>query len=262
MMRTRFDGSVVIVEGVKDIRVYQRFIDSDHCKLIPGYGKEKTLGALKALEELGEVGVLALVDSDFDRLLERPAGPSVVRTDGHDLEAQMFGSPALDKVLAEYGSAGKLTDKDARTIVLRSAEVLGCLRFISQRDGLDLTFEGMTFSRFVDRLSLTVDRRELLLEVGRRSQRPDLHRVGLERQIDDVLGRHNLLEVCCGHDAVEILGIAFRRLFGSCTTAESAPEALERSLRLAYEHAHFSLTGTYRALRDWENRNELYKVLP
>ena len=49
------------------------------------------------------------MDADFDLLDEIPVSSlNVMRGDCHDLEALLVRSPALDRVLREFGSAGKM----------------------------------------------------------------------------------------------------------------------------------------------------------
>ena len=123
MMRTRFDGVVALVEGTSDVRVYSRMVDGDHCRVVPGYGKTRTLGALQILEREAVPGILAIVDSNFDKVLGHgTVSQNVVTTDAHDLETQIIASPALEKVIEEYGSAGKIQGKDVQVFQYSSAK--------------------------------------------------------------------------------------------------------------------------------------------
>src|SRR5215831_13485985 len=98
MMRTRHKGAIVLVEGTDDVRVYGGFVDLTLCKVVPGYGRARTLESLAILEGAGVNGIVALIDSDLDRIHDTlPAGENVIATDGHDLETQIVSSPALEK---------------------------------------------------------------------------------------------------------------------------------------------------------------------
>jgi len=131
MVRTQHSGTILIVEGTTDVRVYERFVNEAECKLIPANGKETAISALDILEEGGFNGVLTIVDADFWRLdnLE-PASPNLLLTDSHDLEMMILYSDALDSVLSEFGLAQKITDlgKPIRDILLESGLPIGYLR--------------------------------------------------------------------------------------------------------------------------------------
>ena len=54
-------------------------------------------------------GVIAIVDANFmDFKGGRRASPNLFVTDTHDLETMILNSPALEKILIEFGSAMKI----------------------------------------------------------------------------------------------------------------------------------------------------------
>ena len=67
--------------------------------------KQCAIEILEILEKSNFQRVLAIVDADFDRL-ENLANkrPNLLPTDTHDLETMLIKSPALEKVVAEFGS--------------------------------------------------------------------------------------------------------------------------------------------------------------
>lgn len=72
---------------------------------------------------------------------------------------------------------------------------------------------------------------------------------------------HNPLELCCGHDVIEILGVGLRQSFGALAQAENSSSEVARSLILAYERGHFEETDLYKQIKDWEERNVPYRIL-
>lgn len=262
MMRTRHTGAVLIVEGDKDARVYGRVVEPTECKVVPGYGKARTLEALSILEGDGVPGIAAVVDSDFFRIAGMPPlSASAFLTDAHDLETVMVASPGLDKVLEEFGSRQKMAGKNIRQILLESGQVMGYLRFLSLRDGLNLAFEKISFGAFVDRDTMKVDVGRLINEVKNKSGQHALNVSATRAKVEVLIGTHNPLDVCCGHDLIGILSIGLRRAIGSCSALEASPEALERSLRLAYETAHFAQTNLYAGLAAWGNRQQGFRIV-
>ena len=174
----------------------------------------------------------------------------------------LVSSPALEKVLAEYGSRRKLAGKNIRQVLLDGGQPLGYLRLISLQDGLDLRFEGLTFSDFVSRDNLSVDLNRMITAVKRKSGQHTLDGAALRAGITSLMNKHDPWDVCCGHDLIQLLSIGLRRYFGSCKAGEVLPRLIERSLRLAYERTHFAMTDLYAALRAWESANTPFTVLP
>lgn len=101
--------SFLVVEGSTDEKLYRSFIDEDKCQIIVADGKTPAIEVLSLLKKEHFVGVLALVDADFDILEGKPAIENVLLTDTHDLETMLMRSPALAKVLREFSSPNKVT---------------------------------------------------------------------------------------------------------------------------------------------------------
>jgi hypothetical protein len=269
MIRSQYAGTFLLVEGVKDIRFYERFIDQERCRLIIAHNKENAVGTLSILDREKFSGVLAIVDADF-WVLEGISGdsPNLFLTDSHDLETMILDSPALEKFLTEYGSKNKIKTftnqygKDVREILLEGGISIGYLRWLSLQDSLALKFEDLPFNKFVDDKTLTVNEVQLIRVVKNHSQKHQLN----ERHIQGRMARlrndsHNPWHVCCGHDLICILSIGLRRAIGSYNAGEVEPEKIERALRLAYEQVYFLMTQLYKSIKAWEEVNNSFKVL-
>ena len=258
MTRTQFRGTFLIVEGqTADLRVYKRLIDSEQVQVTPAHNKDNVLAALALLEDTNFLGVVAIVDADFWRLEGvEPTSPNLFITDTHDLETMLLESPSLDKLLDEFGSEEKITNftvnskMEVRQVLLAAARPIGYLRWVSQRSNLSLTFEGIVFSRFIDRDTLHVDISELIREVKNKSRRHDLNESDLQDKIDELTdSKHNSWDICCGHDLVGILSFGLYRVLGSNQRREVEPEVLEKFLRAGYESTYFLSTQLYQSLR-------------
>ena len=209
MTRTQFRGTFLIVEGqTADLRVYKRLIDPEQVQVTPAHNKDNALAALALLEDTNFLGVVAIVDADFWRLEGvEPTGPNLFITDTHDLETMLLESPSLEKLLDEFGSEEKITNftannkMEVRQALLTAACPIGYLRWVSQRNNLSLTFEGIIFSRFIDRDTLHIDISKLIREVKNKSRRHDLSESDLRDKIDELAdSKHNSWDICCGHD--------------------------------------------------------------
>jgi len=284
MTRSQHRGSFALVEGRStDLLVFDRLIAQGSCQLTPADGKANVLGAVAILEADSFPGVLGIVDADRSRVSrDLPKSANILLTDGCDLESMLLRSPALDKVMAELGSAEKIEKlesergKSIREHLAYLARPLGALRYISERDNLRLRFQerharrrgrerrqGLAFSKFVDREFVTVDRPALVRTVKNYSQLASLDEDGLLAQLESIVAdrRISSWDLSSGHDMVQILSLGLRKALGTRKEGEVSADALECSLRLAYEKEHFRASGLCAAIRDWERRNPAYAVL-
>ncbi len=268
LLRTHATSTVLIVEGDSDARLYKHFVDRNHCHIEIAHSKHNAVAALELLEQDSVAGVLAIVDADFDRLENRlPSRPNLLCTDGHDLEMMTLRSPALEKVLAEFGSEQKIAaftqrhSQDIRAFLLEQGIHLGYLRWLSLRENLALRFEELSFSKFLDRETLTVEVLSLVTAVKHHSQKPALLEKDIQRRLEQLRADdHDPWDVCCGHDVIALLAEGLQRALGTNKAAEARAELIERSLRLAYEYPFFTKTRLYAAMIAWEKDNRPFII--
>lgn len=270
LKRQLHSGSFVIVEGYTDKKVFGNFFKEDICKLVPAFGKGNAVEALSILGSENFVGVVAIVDADFWLLNGvAPTSTNLFVTDTHDLETMMIQSPALEKVLQEFGSETKIqkfvkkTGIDVRTKLLDVGRVIGYFRWISLQENLDLKFDGLSYEKFVSRETLSIDVGKLIKVVKNHSQKHDLPEQEIYDKINELEKTLNvpLWHICCGDDLIYILSIGLRKIFGSRKVGEVKREILERSLRLAYEFVYFCKTKLYASLKAWEELNKAFEIV-
>lgn len=269
LRRSTFSGTFLLVEGVLDQRFYQRFVNKQLCVLVVLAGKPssklRVIEVLSILESSDFHGVLGIVDADFDHV-QTPSrkNENLLLTDTHDLETLLLSSPALDKLLSEFASEPKLANfsQEVRTVILNAGLPLGYLRWIAQLDDLNLTFEGIDFSKFVNKETLLNDENQMLKVIKNKSQMPGLDENLLQHKIRErKQGQHDPWQICCGHDLIEILALALQKAIGTQKKSDVEPAKLEQSLRLAYENAYFCETRLFLLIQSWELSNQPFTVL-
>jgi len=268
MVRTLHIGTIMLVEGDTDLRLYSRFVASSSCYPIPAHGKYNAIHALGLLEADRFPGVLAVVDSDFWRLHGIvPPSANILTTDTHDLETTLFASEALDKVLTELGSPSKLKrlGRPLREVVLRKTMPLGVLRWVSspQMDNLGLNFKDLSIPAFADPVTLQINLDKMLTAVAANSPGTPIDRANVKARITSLLANASLdpLQVCCGHDLVQMLHLSLTRNCGArqCTTLTEP--MLDSILRMAYEREEFLRSQLCESIRQWERGHPPYVVL-
>ncbi len=277
-----YSGTFLLVEGRSDKLFYQRLVDAKQCEIVVvsaltdadnsdnksgnyGGAKNLVLRVLEILEENNTPGILAVVDSDFWQLENYvPNSQNLLVTDTHDLETLIMKSPALEKVIAEFGSEDKIVkfNRDIQETLLAAGMQVGYLRWISLQDDLGLSFQNLSFNKFLSSSKLTLDEIKLIKAVKNKSQKPALDENLIRNKLSNLKKRNDdVWLVCCGHDLVEILSLGLRKLWGSNDSKDVKPELLEKCLRLACEVSYFYQTELSKSLQKWEENNRPYRVL-
>lgn len=263
----------LIVEGEDDKAFFGRYTDPKACHITVAHGKLKVIEIILELDKRGFHGTLGIVDADFDVLEQRELpSPNLIATDLHDAECMMLASPALDHLLRELGDEALRGsfEKQRGTVVeqlLTMGREIGYLRWASARNQWSLKFEELDFKKFVREKEFSFELR-LLFEALRSHQGG--RRAGPVPSVDEMQAgvdalrapTHAPWHVCCGHDLVEFLSIGLRKVLGKHTEASVGRALLERQLRLAYEEGYFRHTVLYVRIRQWEEKNSPFRVLP
>ena len=203
------------------------------------------------------------------------ASPNLLTSDFRDLECMMIGSPAFKAVLSEFGSLRRIGAfggiVSVQKATINSASHIGKLRFHSQHMGLNVVFQDLDISKIVDRKSLSIDPKTLLNHLnarqginGTRMSAVDLSQADIscanakcgkqKRYFNDPL------QLCRGHDLMELLAVAFRSTLGSRSAAESSRENVESLFRLNYV-AHFRNSQLAISIKSWLKRSNLHTTV-
>ncbi|AFL73631.1 DUF4435 domain-containing protein [Thiocystis violascens] len=264
MMSQVHTGSFLVVEGVDDIRFWTSRVADGACELVDGNGKPNVEGALTRLDSRSFSGVLGIVDDDCDGLDCRPLpSPNLIATDAHDLECVLLRSPALDRVLGEFGSRAKIRKfEQTQGVEVRNALVsrgiqLGRLRWLSRRAGWPYPFGDKGPARFVDQATWTVDTARLEADVVASGAYPSV--ADLRAALGN-LPTDDPWSICQGHDLVAVLGIGLRKVLGNLK-AGTGVDYIASLLRSAYDDIDLERGHLGVSIRAWEQANTPYRLL-
>ena len=240
MERTVFNGTFLVVEGVTDERLFEKFVDKDQVRIIEAHSKDNVRNSVKDMaSERRDPRVIGIVDPDLDRLRGKKVRPPLFHTDCRDMEMMIIRSNALQDVLDEY-SERDLLDRftesvgPVRDALVSASYPLGLLMYISQSEGLNLSFKDLDFERFINRMG----RKALLARLDREAEELENH-----------------WDAARGHDTVSILLIALKRNFGSFNSRGLNEGELGGALRLAFSDQCFVGTDLYRDTSEWAAEN-------
>jgi 5S rRNA maturation endonuclease (ribonuclease M5) len=259
LLRSDHEGVFLIVEGHSDKLIYERLVNKQEVRITIASGKNNAIKALSILEKENFCRVFAVIDADFSRIEQQiPDSNNLFLTDEHDLEMMLIKSAAFDKLLKERGSEEKIAafSKDIRETLLKLGQEIGKLRLLSLRNELNLKFEGLNFSKFIDKKNLSIDIDKLIISIKNHSQKLSLDEQQIKQDLSVISDEnHDPWQLCCGHDFIGILAIALCKVLGTWNANDVKTEVLERELRLAYELSYFYQTQIYQLMVNWQSNH-------
>lgn len=244
--RTARAAGVCVVEGPSDAGVYEGGTPLGTLKCFALNGRANVLRMADLLELSYLAGVICVADRDFDEEADARAHQwFLIFTDNADLEAMLFFSSALDRVLDEWGSREKVRAAGGvdgvRTLVCEGLVPLSRLRAANAREGLGWRIDAVPLEEILDRRSLVIARVSLADRLARAC--------GAAR--DDVTAKcaaspgvcpETGAELARGRDLYVGVAVALRGRVGSLSNQQTRNDFVEKTMRLAVRPA--DLEGT------------------
>lgn len=263
MSRTGFAGSLLVLEGVEDVKFWKsRVTGYSECQLIQAGGKTTVVGAVVKADQLNVPGVLGIVDNDCDSLLSRSL-PSInlIHTEARDIETLMLSTRAFEDVIAELGDDKKIEvlerseGKTIRDIFISRALIFGQLRYLNSLHNWNVSFATIKPQRFAVPSSWSFDISGMVQEFLR--QIPAVSEQDLKAQLANIL-IENPWSILHGKDSLNVLAIGLRAVIGDC---QHSQESISLMLRLAFNSLLFKNTTLYLSVKCWESNNCPYRIV-
>lgn len=271
MQRADNKNTVLLIEGDTDARLFKKFITANTCTITVCFGRGNLLEIITKLHQTKFEKILGICDKDFAETLGYPEYQGfIVFTDNNDIEIDIISSPALENVLAEFGSIQKVKAVKAdnsgsvSNFILNHAKYLGEIRLSSRIHNWNIDFKKMKF-RFENANSPKIHVPKTIEHlIGRTEGWCGISKEEVLEICSAAGGGVKLRESCQGHDAIRILGRSLRRVLGSTNDFNDDKKArtLEQILRLAYEYRYFQATKMYKAMKAWEKLNQVSILKP
>ncbi len=273
MKKQYHKGAIVLVEGLTDKILFNKFVEDKCCYIKDATGKQKVIKAIPIIKERNPtLKVFGIVDSDFYRLDGQNLNSDIFITDTHDIETMMIKTKALDYAINEYANGENLktffekNDRNFRDILLENSIWIGYLLWISQK-GFPLTFNELDFIKFIDNKSLQFDLDNFIVEILSKNGNCQFDAQTLKDKLDEVFDpTHDKWQVCRGHDMIKILILGLQHIFGVCEckklNEQELHDLIELKLIEAYESSDFIKTELYNSIKKWEIKNDQVTLNP
>lgn len=251
----------VLVEGIDDVMVYEKFFAKDKVQMHHSSGCYKLVELLEKLNEkhLGEL-FIGIKDADYDVLnhVSYPY-PNLFLTDKHDLETMMISGGVLEEVVKYFlryedmRKAGKHPDVDSLLQeALAKLRPLSYVRWYNSVSDCKLNFGKLCLSTMLrEDASLGYDC--CLTFLGRLNTA--LSRVPTSAQMETFEKDHSE-EIDCyhlvrGHDLCEMISLLLMNHSYYHKRSKVSADKVHNCLGLAYSKDEFRRTRLYASINSW-----------
>lgn len=251
---------IVLVEGYDDMKVYQKFFDTEKVDMQPVNTCHKIIGVMPLVcsDTMLKERVIAIKDADFDHLMSvtYPDSPNMFLTDTHDIETMMMTSQCCINICSEV----MLPEKTH--LIMDVAEAISHFSYLKyynikeiigkHRPGLN--FEGIKVGREIYDGISDVTLEHVYNAVGNRSDNASKGVMPTKEEFSDFMevnSTEDLMNLTNGHDLIN--GIIKKIHKMNPMTKSYGSSDIEQITRASYSFSDFSQTELYSAIGSWAN---------
>ena len=265
MLWNDYKFGTVLVEGETDILFLSSVItDYKNIKYRSVCGWENVVKTSVLAKSEGFTKLIGVIDKDYHELLsDLKSECNLLFTDKNDLESMLFYSTAFEKFLHICGSTDKLQAiEDPRRIILDAAIAIGKLRVLAQKYSVPLKFEGIEYTKFIDKKSLKADANRLVELVCNRtcSNGTVVRFCEVWSQYEDDFISSLKDECINGHDVLNIVCVAMQKVFATYSATYFSENNVLTHLLMGYGNAEFRKTVLYESIDNWYCKNIDHKI--
>ena len=272
MLRSgNFNSVIVHIEGNSDIAFYRWFIDEKVVQLQQNDGKSAAMAAAAEATKRKIKGIVAIVDSDFDHILNNGPDENVIRTDTHDIETLMLREDLfriseanyIDKRKKEYES---YTQDEIWTDIIEIATKMGKLRLLSLENNYNLNFKNV--EPLLDKEDIiscdggkiVFDLSQYIYQCVNQTDNCSITVKDLKTVFNNDARKFDTWQICRGHDISNIISIVYSpKCLGWRNVTRNEIENLISSTYIVSRK--FKKTTMYQDIKDWQNQNLGWKIL-
>lgn len=268
----------ILVEAKSDEIFYREFFTQQCIFSSSDSNKQKALESLQKRNEDSTSLTIAIVDADFDRITGKHSDISnLFFADYHDKEIMIFSSNVVfESVLNKFGIPSKIQafeknhQESLANILLKITQEIAFFRLLNElEEKITLTFRiqrskkysYLNYGSFINSKTLVLDFAKLCKAIENKSNRPSLFSntpVYIDRINVLKSSNYDILELCNGHDLMNIMSLAFQEALGNKKSAQTiSGEELESYFSFGYRLDDFKTTFLYKNLDIWQDAHNV-----
>lgn len=272
MQDSTYSGHYLLVEGKKDLKLFNKFISSK-ISIKVAWGCENVRDALNILNNRGHMRSFGVVDADFTTIFKiQNSIENLFITDFHDIEVMMFESNALQTVVNILGKDAGDKFSDIQKIKEKLFELgveIGYLKLANIMYDLGLYFKPdkvdgnqLKYKKFVSEVDFSFlgeDKMiETVIDYSRNRSNKTLNFEEILATLKNVKQEiYDKFHLVNGHDLSNLLYMYLKKVLRSSNKMLVDFNSIEDSLLMAYETNDFVKTKLYLSLSQWSAANQV-----
>ena len=247
----------ILVEGDTDIRLFRKFFDEEKCKVenIPG-GNSKVEESVTELLVVHDL-IIGIRDADFIRLNNlNYTKTNMFLTDYHDIEMTLIAEEeTFSAILFEFTKIPKSEHNTIRNQIISTIENISLLKYLNEKENLELKFEGVGFQDLISVINQTFDFSQYFSRIIARSPNAKILDINLIINEIQNLKKSDFdkFQISNGHDFMKAFADFLRK---KGTNRSVSDELISSLFRTNYRKENFTKTNLYRQTKDWaEEKN-------
>ncbi len=251
----------VLVEGIDDVKVYEKFFSKERVGVYQTYGCAKLVELVKELDSKRlEDKFIGIKDADYDVLnhVTYPY-PNLFLTDKHDLETMMISEEALENIMKEYlryedmkKDRSELDVKAFLQEAIVNLRSLSYCRWYNDVSENKLSFGTLKLSTMLHE-DPTLSYDCCISFITRLN--PDASSIPTRSVLTDFEDAHSehidTFHLLRGHDLCEMISLLLKKHPYSYKKPNVSPDKIEAAFRLAYSGEKFRQTHLYESIISW-----------
>lgn len=274
-----FEGSYILVEGKRDVKIYKRFALEGKAKVKATFGKGRLREVYGILTERNFQKKIGIRDADFLRISGNSKysdsySEPIFATDGHDAEIMMVAAGVIRNYFLIIGDEERLAAFEARhnrlvvDIIFSLIQPLGNLRLANKKFGLGLAFkperpEGnhLKIEKFICNKTWVHAGHEQMINIvyeysKNRGGVVSSRELILNRLDETLAENHPCNEICNGHDFSYVLHMISKNGIGSKNKLLQDPACVEDLIISQFDWLKFSKTDLFSKIGKWQEESQ------
>ena len=269
----QFKGKHLFLEGVKDLKVYPKFLDQSNLRIIVSHGKYNMATAWKELERRNDDRKIAIRDADFIRIRDKfdpDFHDSFFITDYHDSEIMITSTDSFENVLLSHLTIEQYNKvcKDYPNLLFDLKSLIYCLgnlKLANKTHSLGLIFKPkaadgkpLDISKFVNFKSMEYlgDKKLIQTVLDYSNNKVDRDKLKSKDDIDSALKStlvhtHNMDEIVHGHDLSQALSLFIKKTMNLNNDHLKSGNNVENCWACSFSITNLKETKLYESLEQW-----------
>ena len=257
--------SFLLLEGITDIKRFERYVDQNSCSMVNCYGRDNAIGAVELLCDEGFLGPIATVDADFDRIIGTiKLHEGIVYSDKHDLDLDWLTPDILERYLLEVGDRAKYTFCGSASEIIEKIMLglkpISVAKLLNKQGLIRYKLSEINAGKCFAGFKVDIGSYVGMIFEGHPANTIKVNE--LKSKIADMM--HNdfdLWQLTNGHDFHCALGVSLRNELGNRTPSQTRGSEVKSHLRLANDEKDFKTTTVYAAICAWTEENSPFRIL-